>query len=329
VLNKPASAVLSVAALAALASVAAGAGQQVVDPDFKPSVARPAYPSAGPTVAIDEAHKNFHTAAGQYKPFAELLRADGYTVIASTRRFEPGAFAGIDVLVIANANAGNLTDPAFAESECDVVGDWVRGGGSLLLIADHAPFGTSAANLGRRFGVAMGKGWAFDRTEKGDSITTQLTFSRANGLLGDHAILRGRDASEQIGSVRTFTGQSLGLPDGATALLKLSATAREAPLTSDLDAEAAAAADAARGGSATVGSRSASVAGRVQGLALTMGQGRVVILGEAAMFSAQVVTLDAGGTPRTFRAGMNVPGNDDQQFALNVVRWLSGALRQP
>jgi hypothetical protein len=111
--------------------------------------------------------------------------------------------------------------------------------------------------------------------------------------------------------------------------LKLSPGAREAPLTTDLDAEAAAAAEAAKGGSATVGSRSAGVGGRVQGLALTMGKGRVVVLGEAAMFSAQVVTLDAGGKPRTFRAGMNVPGNDDQQFALNVVRWLSGALRQP
>jgi hypothetical protein len=316
-----------VAALTWLAIAAAHARQQVVDPDFKPIVAKPAYPSGGPTVAIDEAHKNFHTAGGQYRPFADLLRADGYTVIGSTRRFEPGAFAGIDVLVVANANAGNFTDAVFADAECDVVRDWVSDGGALLLIADHAPFGTSAANLGQRFGVTMGKGWAFDRTEKGDGITTQLTFSRGNGLLGDHVIIRGRDPGEQVNSVRSFTGQSLGLPDGASALLKLSGTAREAPLTADLDAEAAAAAEAAKGGAAAVGSRSASVAGRVQGLALTMGKGRVVVLGEAAMFSAQVVTLDAGGTPRTFRAGMNVPGTDDQQFALNVVRWLSGALK--
>jgi hypothetical protein len=30
--------------------------------------------------------------------------------------------------------------------------------------------------------------------------------------------------------------------------------------------------------------------------------------------------------PRTMRMGMNVAGYDNQQFALNVARWLSGAL---
>ena len=41
-------------------------------------------------------------------------------------------------------------------------------------------------------------------------------------------------------------------------------------------------------------------------------------MGEAAMFSAQVY--------EDFRFGMNTPGNDDRQFALNVMHWLSGAL---
>jgi hypothetical protein len=27
------------------------------------------------------------------------------------------------------------------------------------------------------------------------------------------------------------------------------------------------------------------------------------------------------------RFGMQVPGTDDQQFALNIMRWLSGALK--
>jgi hypothetical protein len=46
----------------------------------------------------------------------------------------------------------------------------------------------------------------------------------------------------------------------------------------------------------------------------------VVILGEAAMLSAQVVNLP-GREP--MRMGLNVPGHDDQQFALNVLHWLS------
>jgi hypothetical protein len=298
------------------------AHQQVVDPDFKATVEKPAYAANGPVVAIDEAHSNFHTAGGQYKPFADLLTADGYRVRPLSRKFEPDALAGVDVLVVSNANARNFTDPAFTEAECDIVRDWVRQGGSLLLIADHAPFGTSASNLAARFGVTMGKGWVFDATPAG--MTTQLVFSREKGSLGDHPTLRGRHASEEIKTVQTFTGQSLVVPDGATALLKLSADAREAANTDDLNAEAAA---RTPGGTGTPGARSVSVAGRAQGLALTFGKGKVVIFGEAAMFSAQVVTLPRGDRQVTFKAGMNVPGNDNRQFALNVLHWLSGLLQ--
>jgi hypothetical protein len=301
------------------------AQQQIVDPDFKAVVERPAYTRNGPTVAIDEAHSNFHTAGGQYKPFADLLRSDGYTVKASTRKFEKGAFAGVDVLVIANALGGDPSSrglPAFTDQECDVLLNWVRQGGSLLLIADHAPFGAAAENLGKGLGVAMGKGWAFDRGSAG-GITTQLVFSRENGLLGAHPILIGRNSSEGVKSVRTFTGQSLGVPDRAVPLLKLSDTAREAPNTSDLDAENAAARNTGAVPEAA-GSRSHSVAGRAQGIAMKFGKGRVVILGEAGLFSAQIVRFADG---REMKFGLNVAGNDNRQFALNVLHWLSKLLK--
>ncbi len=54
---------------------------------------------------------------------------------------------------------------------------------------------------------------------------------------------------------------------------------------------------------------------------LVRNYGRVMVLGEAAMLSAQ----RAG--PFGMLMGMNAPGSDDRQFALNVVRWLGGALR--
>src|SRR5437870_5824058 len=78
------------------------AQQQIVDPDFKGAVERPAYSRGGPTVAIDEAHSNLHTAGGQYKPFADLLTNDGYRVIASTHKFEAGDLVRIDLLVSAD-----------------------------------------------------------------------------------------------------------------------------------------------------------------------------------------------------------------------------------
>ena len=310
-----------------MTSLQLAAQQQVVDPGFRASVGNPAFASGkGPVVAIDEAHSNFHTAGGQYRPFADLLAADGYRVTASTHKLEAGVLADVNVLVIANARdlaallAGDLSKPAFTEHECDVVQDWVRAGGSLLLIADHAPFGNAAASLGQRFGVAMGKGWTFDRASAG-GITTQFDFSRENGLLGDHVILRGRGPEDEIRRLRSFTGQSLGAPTGATVLMRLSPTARDAATPADLDAEDA----ASRGPDpAARGQHSSAPAGPAQGIAMVFGAGRVVVLGEAAMLSAQVIRYPDG---REQKFGMNVPGNDDRQFALNVVHWLSGFLR--
>ena len=308
---------------AALAAVQVAAQQQVVDQSFNTAVVNAAFPRGkGPVVAIDEAHSNFHTAGGQYRPLADLLSADGYRVVASTHKFDAGVLADVNVLVIANARdlaailSGDLSKPAFTERECNVVRDWVRAGGSMLLIADHAPFGQAAATLGERFGVAMGKGWTFDRTT-GGGITTQLDFSRDNGLLGDHAILRGRGAGETIRRLRSFTGQSLGAPAGATVLMRLSPTARDAMTPADLDAEDA----AARGSDpASRGTHSVAPAGPAQGIAMAFGAGRVVVLGEAAMLSAQVIRYPDG---KAMQFGMNAPGNDDRQFALNVFHWLS------
>ena len=117
----------------------------------------------------------------------------------------------------------------------------------------------------------------------------------------------------EINLVRTFTGQSLTVPDGATVLLKMSATSGEAPTP-----EAVNAPDAAR---------LSPAGGRSQGMAMPFGKGRVVILGEAGMFSAQIATLVDGNNKLELKFGMNVPGHDDQQFALNILHWLSGFLR--
>jgi hypothetical protein len=317
-------------ALAMLLLGAHGWAQQISDPAFDASVARPAYAKGGPTVVIDEAHLNFHTAAERYRPFAQLLRNDGYRVQSGKTPFTLRGLRGVDVLVIANAgspNAGDATAPAFTEAECEVVQQWVDRGGALLLIADHAPFGLVAANLAARFGVSMGKGWVFDRNARaddpGDGLTTQLTFSRSNGLLGSHVLLQGRGAQEAIDQLRTFTGQSLGIPPSAAVLMQLSDTAREAPDQANLN-QAAAAVRKEVPLAETTAAYSASVAGRAQGIAMSHGKGRVVVLGEAAMLSAQVATMPDG---RQIKAGMNVPGNDNRQFALNVMHWLSGLLR--
>ena len=305
----------------------AGAQSQTSDPDFDPSVEKPAYAANGPVVVIDEAHANFHTSTGRYRPFAELLRNDGYTVVAGKAPIHRDALEQADVLVISNAlppSGAAPGTPAFTERESDAVEDWVREGGSLLLIADHAPFGSAAESLGQRFGVTMGKGWVWDLRESGASIETRFVTSRGNGLLGAHPTLRGRNASEEVRSLKAFSGQSLGIPPGAAVLMKLSETAREVRNRADLETIRAAIAGGAATANDLIEELSEPAGGRAQGIALAFGQGRVVVLGEAAMLSAQVARR--GDPPTTTPMGMNVPGHDNRQFVLNTLHWLSRLL---
>src|SRR5215831_6440341 len=108
--------------------------QQVADLEYKPPLPRPAYEAGeGPRVAIDEAHHNFHTAEGRYKPFAELLQRDGYRVDALRQLFSAESLKSVEILVISNAlnerNAEDWSPPnpsAFTSEEVDAVHRWVE-----------------------------------------------------------------------------------------------------------------------------------------------------------------------------------------------------------
>ncbi len=303
--------------------IASRAGaQQVADSTFDARVAKPAYAAFHPRVLFDEAHLNFHTSTGRYKPFASLIANDGYRITANLKPFTRSLLDGYDVLVIANAagqgwdSDSDAVQPAFMTDECDAVRDWVGAGGALLLIADHAPFGTSAESLAQRFGVSMSKGYTIDSTHAVPEAASSsfLVYSRANGLLGDHAITRGRDSTERVGRIIAFTGQSLLGPEGSVAFMKLGDGARDLPLRTFASA---------RSWKMAL-SETSPAAGRAQGVAFAFGKGRVVVLGEAAMLSAQLVLQPGGGKARSM--GMNWPGIDNRQLALNIMHWLSGVL---
>ena len=276
---------------------------QRADPNFDTKVARPAYTEKHPKVLFDEAHHNFHTAGGRYKPFADLMKSDGYVITPNTKPFSKATLSGIDALVIANALGAegmghpDAAKPAFTAAECDAVRDWVEAGGSLLLISDHPPMGSAAYDLAKRFDVEMSRGVAID-SKNSEGGPASLIFSRANGLLMTHPITEGRDRSERVNKVQTFAGQSLKGPPGSVPFLKLGDSAIDRGMKGDDGKEV-------------------SASGRSQGLALVRGKGRVVVMGEAGQLSAQVVGPEA----RPF--GMNVKGIDNRQMALNVMHWLS------
>ena len=313
--------ILSVLALATPAL--AQQQQQMGDPTFRPVVEAPAYPADGPLIQLDAAHGSTQTIDGRYAGFAALARADGYRVRAGEQPLDvPGALDGVDVLVIANAVApvDGSRPHAFTEAEIAALDAWIREGGSLLLAVDHAPYGSANETLGRAFGVEMGQGYAF-RIEDGQA-TTQLYFSAEDGTLGDHPILRGRNDGEVLSRLLSFTGQSLSGPPGAAVLMALRPADREAVNLRNLQ-------QINRRMEADPSSREAVLAELArpalpaQGLAFAHGEGRVVALGEAGMLTAQIIRSQTETGYEDFQFGLQTPGHDDRQFALNLLHWLS------
>lgn len=295
-----------------MAASTAGA-QQVADTAFAPPVPRPAYKEGvGPLVLLDEAHHNFHTTTGRYLAFTRLARRDGYRVVGNAEKFSSRSLAGVKILVIANAlnerNAnGNWVLPtpsAFDSSEIAAVREWVRGGGSLLLISDHHPFPGAMGDLASAFGVHMMNGFAMENGGRGGGI---LTHTRAAGALHDHPITRGRRPDERIDSVKAFTGQGFRIETGAPLM-----TIRRDDMVMLMPVVAWQFSDS---------TPRTSAKGLLQGAAIPFGRGRVAVFAEAAMFSAQL----AGANRNPM--GMNDPAApQNPRFLLNVLHWLSGIL---
>jgi hypothetical protein len=284
-------------------------GGQMADPNFDASVAKPAYVGKGPKVLFDEAHNNFHTTSGRYKPFADLITNDGFQVTPNKEKFSAAVLKGYDILVISNAlgavrmNTPEAANSAFTDSECDAVRDWVKAGGALLLIADHAPMGSANQILGQRFGIDMSKMFTIDSQnyDKESENPGFIVYTVESGRLADHPITRGRNDAERVKKIIAFTGQSLRGPAGSVAFMKLADTAEDRMPGPD--------------------NKPVPAAGRSQGIALRLDRGRAVFLGEAAMLSAQITG------PNKVKFGMNRPGIDNRQLALNIMHWLSGLLK--
>ena len=285
--------------------------QQVPDTAFMPPIPNPMYKTGeGPVVLIDEAHFNFHTSDGRYKPFAALLRRDGYDVRASKAAFHKDSLKDGKILVIANAlsekNKEEWTLPtpsAFTSDEVAAVKDWVEKGGSLFLIVDHMPFPGAAENLAKAFGITFLNGYAKD-----PNVDAPMVFKLADGSLRSHSILNGRNDPEKVDAVATFTGSAFKADREVQPLMVLGS-----PVVSLMTTTA---------GQITKETPRIPAGGWNQGAVMRFGKGRVAIFGEAAMFSAQLSGRDKSPM------GMNAPiASKNPQFLLNVMHWLSGELK--
>jgi hypothetical protein len=286
---------------------------QAADDGWSPTVSKPEFPQGdGPVVLVDAAHGNFHTIDGRYSAFAELLELDGYRVRSASSEVSDEVLSSASIFVISNAIYGGddaewslPTAPAFSAEEIKDLVDWVETGGSLLLIADHMPFPGATADLADEFGVLFLNGFALRSFDEGGV----LSFTRSAGSLADHAITRGRSASEKVGSIRSFTGQAFRFVGPVQPLMHMPDDWRVyLPIEAWEHSE---------------NTPSVSTRGLIQGGVLRFGSGRVAVFGEAAMFTAQSSVKD--GVVR--RGGMNHPlASENAQFVLNLMHWLSGLL---
>ena len=314
---------LILASLVTFAIGSAGA-QQVPDSAFRPPVPRPAWATgAGPRLCLDEGHFNFHTLDNRFWAFGELARRAGYRVAPMRAAFTAAALRACDLLVISNAQPTGAawttypqpTPSAFSDVEIASVRVWVEGGGQLLLIADHMPLAGAALRLAATFGATFTDGFAYGaagegsvEAARGGGSSEPTLFRPADGTLRPHPMIEGRDSTERVTQVRSFTGQAfrwdapgvrpvLVLPPDYISLEPRIAWQFE-PSTPQRP-----------------------VGGWLQGATRRVGSGRVALFGEAAMFSAQI----AGAERRPM--GMNAPmAEQNSRFVLNVLHWLSGVI---
>lgn len=280
--------------------------QQIADTTFNPFIPKPEYPRGkGPIVYVDEEHNNFHTADGRYLPFARLLRADGYQVNGFGSEFTNPIPVDARIIVIANAlNKINIrnwylpTPSAFTHAEISTLKKWVNDGGSLFIIADHMPFGGASKELAAAFGFSFTNGFALDTAAPGPSY-----FYRKDNTLLPCSITNGRNESEKVSKIVTFTGQAIRGPSEAIPIIVFDK--RYLLLESD---------------TAWVfnsGTKYSRIEGWFQGACMKFGKGRIVMFGEAAMFTAQL----AG--PNKVRVGMNSDyAEENYKLLLNIVHWL-------
>lgn len=291
---------------------------------FTYPIANPTYfAPQGPVVIVDEGHNNYQRIDNLYKPFADLLRRDGYQVRSSQSPLTPTLLNQADILVIVNplptlARLGSTTliQPAYTHEEATILLEWVIGGGSLLLVVDHIPFPAAAASIAQPFGIEFTDGYALQWQPDVGITSYPDLFDRARGGLVDHPITRGRTPTAVINSVATFRGQAFRATGNYQPLLIFDDTFIsidasnfwQVPLTSNLAPNAGA----------------LQINGWLQGAVSEFGIGKVAVFGEAAMFSAQRV-----GKAKA-PMGMNHPkATQNAQLLLNVMQWLTGRLTEP
>jgi hypothetical protein len=285
-----------------LIAVTGCAQQQEPDNEYNPEINTPLFESgAGPLLVIDEGHFNFHTLGEKFAPFGNIAKRYGFNVRSASGRIDGNYLKDVKILVIANAlnekNRNSWQKPvhsAFTPQEIEHLRNWVLNGGRLFLIADHMPFAGAAADLAKQLGFTLYDGFAYSKPNQKFDV-----FSYANGMLTENKL---SNKQAQIDSIISFTGHAFKFPDSAISVITFSSEYKvlmpEVAWEFSKDMEMI-------------------PAGGLSQLAyMQFGSGRIVLAGEAAMFTAQKVG--------DVKIGLNAPfAKSNLPLLLNILRWLS------
>jgi hypothetical protein len=308
-------------------TLACSESEQQPDPDFIPkNIHRSFLKVNSPIVFIDEAHNNLHQISGRFKPFSQVLISDGYTVKSSKEKFTLEYLRQADILVIVNALDKKRQDynppygEAFEIEEIEAVKQWVSQGGSLFLVADHAPFPKVIDKLAIAFGFEFTNGHVDDAIFNIDNngllehaITKESTDPKNYALFGVTAtpmmsgIVNNTPHSQTITQVKSFGGAAFQIPENAKSLLLLGKRAVSIVPSIPFQVNAK--------------TPRISVDGWSQGAVLEIGKGRVAVFSEAMMFTSQVYSQTGK------KMGLVSDGAEqNEQFLLNIMHWLSGLI---
>jgi hypothetical protein len=278
---------------------------------YDPEIINAAYPkNNGPNIYLDEGHYNRHTygGLGSFIAFRNVLRNDGYQIVSFKDKFTNNSLQDVRIMVIALAqnkeNLGesnwfNPTFSAFKRSEIITVNKWVENGGSLFLIVDHHPFAGAAKDLATEFGFKLFNGHALD------TIRYPSYFHRTNNTLHSNIITEGRDITEKIDSIITFSGAAMKLPDGASPIITFDDIWLQwlpdiAWNFNNIEPE--------------------SISGYAQGAFIKFGKGKIVIFADGNTFSAQI---DEDGEIAGF---IDPYAKYNYKLLLNIIHYLDGLL---
>jgi rhodanese-related sulfurtransferase len=163
------------------------------------------------------------------------------------------------------------------------------------------PFPGAASDLGKAFGFTFHNGYAFESIDGKPS--GRVTFSKEDHSLASHSVTTGRNVSERVERVVTFTGQAFQIPEKAVSLLTFN------DRFDVLFPDTAWVFDTY--------TKHIPAKGLSQGAVLDYHKGRVAVFGEAAMFSGQL----SGQEKKPM--GLNDPeAKQNLPFLLNLIHWL-------